>query len=97
MTSNDHTEAVNELLAQTEAAHGIYETTELGGVYHKEWAEWYAAYAVDHGIAQLVGHPVTADQLAAFLASTYAEFQRAEPKPAEPWAAWTSRRITAEL
>jgi hypothetical protein len=69
----------------------------LGGVYHKEWAEWYAAYAIEHGISALVGHPVTADQLAAFLASTFEEFKDAEPKPTEPWAAWTARRITAEL
>lgn len=97
MTAADRTDAVGALLDETEQAHGIYETTVLGGVYHKEWAEWYAAYAVDHGIGDLIGHPVTADRLAAFLARTFDEFKAAEPKATEPWTAWTARRITAEL
>jgi hypothetical protein len=94
--TTDPIEAVNALLLRAEAAHGTYETTELNGVYDQEWPRWYAAYAVDHGIAELVGRAVTTDQLAQFLAGSYAEFQRAEPKSGEPWAAYTARRITAE-
>jgi hypothetical protein len=95
--SYDRTEAVNALLAQTEQAHGTFETTELKGVYDQEWPRWYAAYAVEQGIGALVGHAVTADRLAEFLASTFAEFKEAEPRPSEPWATYTARRITAEL
>ena len=94
---DDRTEAVNALLLQTEQAHGTYETTELNGVYDQDWPRWYAAYAVEHGIGALVGHPVTTDQVAQFLASTYAEFQQIEPKPSESWAAYLARRIAAEL
>ena len=97
MTAADRTEAVSALLSETEQAHGVYETTVLGGVYHKEWAEWYAVYAVEHGIGALLGHPVSADQLATFLAGTFVEFRDAEPKPTEPWTTWTARRIAAEL
>lgn len=71
MTADDRTQTVSALLTETEQAHGVYETTVLGGVYHKEWAEWYAAYAVEHGIGDLIGHPVTAEQLGTFLASTF--------------------------
>jgi hypothetical protein len=95
--ATDGIKAVNALLLQTEAAHGRFETAELHGVYDQEWPRWYAAYAVEHGIGALVGHVVTTDQLAQFLASSYGEFQHAEPKPSEPWAAYTARRITAEL
>jgi len=94
---DDRTEAVSALLSEAEAAHGVYETTVLGGVYHEEWAEWYAAYAVEHGIGDLVGHAVTADELGGFLASSFEAFKAADPKPTEPWAAWTARRVTTEL
>lgn len=93
----DRIEALTTLLAETGQAHGRYEETELNGVYDQRWPQWYAAYAVDHGIGELVGHAVTADELALFFASTNAEFEKIEPKPTEPWAAYTARRIVAEL
>lgn len=95
--AGERTEAINTLLVQAEEAHGAYERTELDGVYDEDWPRWYAEYAVDHGIGALVDHPVATDELAAFLARTYAEFEQAEPKPAEPWASYTARRIDAEL
>ncbi|MDQ2933394.1 MAG: hypothetical protein M3R49_00165 [Chloroflexota bacterium] len=93
----DRTEAINTLLVQAEEAHGVYEGTDLNGVYDRDWPRWYAEYAVEHGIGTLVGHEVTTDQLAALLASSNAEFQRTERNPAEPWAAYTARRLAAEL
>jgi hypothetical protein len=95
--SDDRTEAVRALLAETEAAHGVFETTELNGVYDQAWPAWYAAYAVEHGIGAHVGHPVTADELAPFLASSFVDIKRIEPAPSEGWAAYTARRIAAEL
>jgi hypothetical protein len=93
----DRTEEIEKLLVQAEEAHGVYERTALNGVYDQEWPRWYAAFAVEHGIGALVGREVTADQLATFLADGHAEFQRIEPEPAEPWAAWAARRIAADL
>ena len=93
----DRIEAIEALLVQAEEAHGVYERTELNGVYDQEWPRWYAAFAVEHGIGALVGREVSADQLATFLADGYAEFQQMEPKPAEPWAAWAARRIAVDL
>jgi hypothetical protein len=95
--ADDRTEAVKVLLVQAEAAHGTFEATELKGVYDQEWARWYAAFAVEHGISELVGHPVTTDELAQFFANTNVQYEQAQPKPGEPWAAYTAGRITAEL
>jgi hypothetical protein len=95
--ADDRIEAINTLLVQAAEAHGRFEETELNGVYDQGWPRWYAAYAVDHGMAALVGHPITADQLAQFLATSNAEFEKIEPKPTESWAAYTAGRITAEL
>jgi len=95
--ADDRFDAINGLLVQTETAHGEFEAAELNGVYDQEWPRWYATYAVEHGIASFVGHPVTIDRLTEFLASSNVEFEQADPKPSEPWAAYTARRIAAEL
>jgi hypothetical protein len=97
MMGDDRTEAVTALLVQAMEAHGNYEETELNGVYDQEWARWYAAYAVEHGIGSLIGHEVTADELGRFLASSYDEFRQTEPAPAESWQSYTARRIAEEL
>jgi hypothetical protein len=93
----DRIDAVNALLIRAQEAHGVFEATELNGVYDKEWPRWYAAFAVENGLGGLVGHAIDVDRLADFLADSNAEFEAAEPKPSEPWAAYTARRITAEL
>jgi hypothetical protein len=90
-------EALIDLLTRTGEAHGVFEETELKGVYDQEWPRWYAAYAVDHGIGALVGRMVTADELARFLASSNADLERIEATAREPWPAYTARRIAAEL
>lgn len=95
--ASDRIEAINALLVEAEQAHGVYERTELNGAYDQEWPRWYAAYAVEHGMGALVDHDVTTEQLAAFLTSSYADLEQADPKPAEPWAAYTARRIATEL
>ena len=93
----DRIAAVNALLVETMQAHGEFEATELEGIYDQDWARWYAVYAVDHGIGGLIGHDVGSDSLAEFLASSNVEYERTEPGAREPWAAYTARRITAEL
>jgi hypothetical protein len=97
MMAGDRTVAVDALLVQAAAAHGVFETTELDGVYDQGWPRWYATYAVEHGMGALVGHPVTIDRLAEFLATSNVEYEQTAPEPREPWATYTARRITAEL
>lgn len=85
------------LLVATSQAHGRFEESELGGVYDEEWTAWYADHAVEHGLGDLLGHPVTAERLGEFLAATFEEFQRIDPEPAGGWAAYTCARIVTEL
>ncbi|MBA3740738.1 MAG: hypothetical protein H0W98_06305 [Chloroflexi bacterium] len=93
----DQVDAIKDLLGRAEEAHALFEATELDGVYDHQWPHWYAVYAVDHGIGPMLGHDVTADQLAAFLASSYAEFERLDPRPSEPWAEYAASRLATEL
>jgi hypothetical protein len=95
--TDDRVPAIEALLLETQAAHGEFETNELNGVYDREWPRWYAQYAVDHEIGKIVGRDVTVDELALFLTNSWDDAQRADPKPTEPWAAYTARRIAAEL
>ena len=93
----DRIEALAALLVRAEEAHGVFEATELNGVYDQEWAQWYAGFAVEHGIGALLGRDVPTDELAQFLTSSFADFQRIDPEPSEPWAAYTARRIATDL
>ena len=95
--AEDRVGAITSLLVETGQAHGRYEEGELHGVYDQAWPAWYASYAVEHGMGELIGHPITAEELAAYFRTTNAEFEQADPKPADPWAAYTARRIAAEL
>jgi hypothetical protein len=95
--AQDRIEGISALLGQAEEAHGAYEQAELGGVYDEDWPRWYATYAVDNGIGPLLGHEISADDLAEFLTRSNTEFQAIEPKPTESWARYTAGRIAEEL
>jgi hypothetical protein len=90
------TDAVEQLLAATEAAHGVYETTQLGGVYDADWPGWYAAYAVEHGIGELIGRAVSVEELTGFLTRSWDELSSLDPRPSESWSTWTARRLVEE-
>ncbi len=93
----DRVAAIRTLLGTAEEAHGAYEAAELGGVYDREWAQWYAAYAVEHGIGPMLGRDIRADELGVFLTTAYAEFEAADPRPVEGWAEYVARRLVTEL
>jgi hypothetical protein len=97
MEPADPADLIEALLLQAQQAHGRYEATELNGVYDQEWPEWYAAYALEHKLGSLLGHDVRVDALAEFLASSYADFEQADPKPSDSWAGYIARRMVAEL
>ena len=86
--------AVEALLSETEAAHGAYESAELGGVFDQDWPAWYAAYAVDHGLGDVIGRDVTANDLAALLTRAYADFEATDRT--ETWQAYVARRIAEQ-
>jgi hypothetical protein len=97
MEATDRVAAMEALLLQAQQAHGTYEATELNGVYDQQWPQWYAVYAVEHDLDSLLGHDVTVDEVAAFLASSYTDFEQAHPKPSEEWASYIARRMAVEL
>ena len=90
-------EALEELLARTEAAHGAYEAAELNGVYDQQWPAWYARFAIDNGIGKLIGRDVELDELARFFAEGWDEMQGTNSTPTESWQAHMARRIASEL
>jgi hypothetical protein len=77
--------AVAAILRETEAAHGAYETHDLGGVFDEEWPAWYAAYLLDHGLGDHLpgaeGLDITT--LTALLTRLAADYERAEQT--SPW------------
>jgi hypothetical protein len=89
--------AVAALLRDAEQAHAVYEADVLNGVYDEAWPRWYATYAVEHGLGEIIGRDVGVDALTTFLTESYAEFAAADPKSAEPWADHIGTRIAAEL
>lgn len=93
----ERSNAIRALLVEAEQAHGVYEATELNGVYDQEWPRWYARYLVEHGLGEMLGHDVDADELAASLAAGYADFEHVDPKPTASWADYLARRIASEL
>jgi len=74
---------IDSMLDKTLAAHSVHEERELNGVYDQEWPAWYAAYLVEHGIGDLLGHAITPEQLAGLL-KQYDEEYRAQPQT-ESW------------
>jgi hypothetical protein len=40
----DVTAILLDLLKRAAEAHGIHETNDLGGVYDKQWPQWYAQH-----------------------------------------------------
>lgn len=82
--------AVAALLSRAGAAHGVYEERELGGVYDQQWPRWYGAYLVAHGLGELVGAGLAAEQVAAWLSACDAAY-RAE-RPAVDWPAYYAGR-----
>jgi hypothetical protein len=72
--------AVADLLRETEAAHGAYETNVLGGVFDEEWPAWYATHLLDHGLGDHLPGAESLDvpNLTAMLARLAADYERGE-------------------
>jgi hypothetical protein len=76
--------ALARLLGATLAAHGAYETAELGGVYDRQWPAWYARYLAEHGIGALLERAVTTEAVAAQLAECDEADKRESPATGRP-------------
>ena len=81
------------LLRRAGAAHGEYETSELGGVYDREWPSWYARYLVAHDIGDQLGRAIDAAALAELLVRCDQEHR--QENPAMAWPEDYARRLLA--
>jgi hypothetical protein len=95
--TDERISAIEALLDAAKEAHGVYEETELNGVYDEQWPAWYARYAVDNGLGDVLGRSLDADGVAAFFTRGWEEFRAIDPEPTESWSSWTARRIATEL
>ena len=89
----DKQQAVAALLVQAGSAHGVYEENELNGVYDQNWPEWYAAYLVEHGLSELLGTPVTVEQLSGLLKQYDQDYKR--ERPGVGWPQFYAERLIA--
>ncbi|CAN5573683.1 hypothetical protein BH23CHL7_BH23CHL7_10590 [soil metagenome] len=92
--TTDRAAAVQHLLEEAEQAHGVYESTALNGVYDTDWPRWYAAYAVDHGLGELLGRDISVEEVAGQMASGFADYEGMEPKPDGSWSDYLARCFT---
>ena len=91
----DTRKAVATLLSQAGAAHGVYEENELNGVYDENWPDWYAAYLVQHGLGDLLGAPILADQLSQLLKQCDQAYK--QERPGRGWPEFYAQRLVAQM
>ena len=88
-------QAVAALLAQAGAAHGVYEASELNGVYDQNWPGWYAAYLVEHRLADLLDMPIAVERLRILLEQYDQEYNR--ERPGVSWPQFYATHLIAEV
>ena len=82
------------LLKETSAAHAVYEKETLGGVRDEHWADWYAAYMLEHAAGAVEGWPRDArrqDALAVLL--SMADESHRTNAPQQEWPEYYARYI----
>lgn len=87
--------SIARLLAETEAAHGDYETTALGGARDENWPGWYATYLLEHGLPDILPHAgnLGANKLGAILEQLDADYRREQPE--SEWPTYYAERLGA--
>jgi hypothetical protein len=90
-------ESIARLLAETEAAHGDYEATALGGARDENWPVWYASYLREHGLPDLLPRAahLGAAQLGAILEQLDADYRREQP--GVEWPTYYAARLGATV
>jgi hypothetical protein len=86
---------IAKLLAETGAAHHLYEQTALKGVYDQEWPAWYAEHLLELKLNDLLNHPVTQADLSNFLFQSNEVRKQQRPEP--DWVGYTAHDIAARL
>ena len=84
---------ISSLLFQAGTAHSIYEQAALQGAHDQDWPDWYAAYLLEHGLADLISNAATVEQLRRLLADCDQEYR--EINPGLDWPDYYAQRIEA--
>lgn len=87
--------AVARVLARAARAHHDHEQRELGGARDRDWPEWYAGYALRHGIGEPLGQSVSEGQLAELLRLANDAFEA--QRPAQRWESFTAAWLLARM
>jgi hypothetical protein len=87
-------ELVAALLSRTGGAHDAYEKSQLGGVYDQHWPQWYAAYLLEHGLAQLLGASLAPERLSQLLKVYDEDYKREHPST--PWEQYYAARLSRD-
>ena len=80
-----------DLLRRTGNAHGHYETTVLHGVYDVNWAPWYADWAIQNGLNELLSTRFDTGALGKLLFEINEDHRR--EGQGSSWAEYTARRL----
>ena len=79
------------LLRQAGSAHGQYESTVLKGVYDQDWAIWYAAWILEHGLNDVLKTDFDADSFGKLLFSINQDHQH--DSKGLSWAEFTANAL----
>lgn len=94
MISN-HVKEISSLLTQAGMAHHEYEQNILKGVYDRDWANWYANYALTNGFDRLLNASLTVEQLTQLLVQTNSQYEA--ETPIQSWSDYTAEKICSSL
>lgn len=85
---------VLDALQRASAAHGEFEANELGGVYHEEWAEWYAEHmSASFRVAGFVVAPGVLAEGLREAATAHGLRDKTPEDPDDAWPAWYAARM----
>jgi hypothetical protein len=93
--ADPHAQQLELLLEEAANAHHRYEIEELAGERNEEWAAWYARYAIENGIGEIVTTEPGGDQLATLLQDIADEHDVQGSD--ESWATFAAQRLAAAL
>jgi hypothetical protein len=93
--ADERESTVAQLLDETESEHGAYEQEELGGQRDEEWASWYAGYALEHDIGDVLGTTPEIGRLAEVLTEATAEREREGSE--QGWSEYAAAMVVDRL
>ena len=88
---HDKRTLIEQLLTRTSSAHGEYEKNVLNGVYDTQWHIWYARWAVEHGLNDLVAQPMDAERWSAILYDLNEQHKQTDRH--QSWAEYTAQQL----